>query len=217
MNTFEVEIKFRVGNVSELEDKLQQFGGAGFGESVTELDRFFQHPCRNFAQTDECLRLRKRVFSDGTFEHSLTYKGPKVDASTKTRKEIEIPVTEPERWESLLTALGFYQAASIHKLRRRQKLTVNNRHVDVVLDVLPALPESGRNFVEMETMATEEEIDECRNTILGISDRLGLSNPIQDSYLALVSAETSSFSEHDASSRTIERNRECGKEDSNLH
>ena len=198
MNTFEVEIKFRVGNVSELEYKLQQFGGAGFGESVTELDRFFQHPCRNFVQTDECLRLRKRVFSDGTSEHSLTYKGPKVDVSTKTRQEIEVSVSEPERWNNLLTALGFYQSASIHKLRRRQRLTVNNRHVDVVLDVLPALPESGRNFVEMETMATEEEIDECRHTILGIANQLGLSNPIRDSYLKLVSTETCSFSEHDA-------------------
>ena len=188
MNTFEVEIKFRIENVSELEEKLQQFGGTGFGEPVTEFDSFFQHPCRNFVQTDECLRLRKRLFSDGTSVYSLTYKGPKVDVSTKTRQEIEIPVSEPEHWESLLTALGFHRAASIHKLRRRQRVTINHRHVDVVLDVLPALPESERNFVEMETMATEEEIDECRNLILGIAGQLGLSHPIRDSYLKLVSA-----------------------------
>jgi adenylate cyclase class 2 len=201
MSTFEVEIKFRVENVSEFEDKLQQFGGAGFGESVTEFDRFFQHPCRNFVQTDECLRLRNRLLSDGTSEHSLTYKGPKVDVSTKTRQEIEISVSEPERWESLLTALGFYQSASIHKLRRRQSLTVNHRHVDVLLDILPALPESGRNFVEMEMMATEEEVDECRNTILSITDQLGLSHPIRDSYLQLV-LESLSFSDKDGT-RTI--------------
>ena len=190
MNTFEVEIKFRVENVSELEHKLQQFGGAGFGKTVTESDRFFQHPCRNFVQTDECLRLRNRVLADGTSEHSLTYKGPKIDVNTKTRQEIEISVSEPECWETLLTALGFYQSAAIHKLRRRQELTVNHRHVDVVLDTLPALPEPNRNFVEMETMATEEEIDECRNIILGIADQLGLSHPIRDSYLQLVLAET---------------------------
>jgi len=190
MNTFEVEIKFRVENISELEDKLQQFGGTGFGESATEFDRFFQHPCRNYAETDECLRLRNRLFSDGTSEHSLTYKGPKIDVSTKTRQEIEIPVNEPEHWEGFLTALGFYQTASFHKLRRRQRVTVNHRHVDVVLDVLPALPESSRNFVEMEIMATEDEIDECRKTILDIAEQLGLSDPIRDSYLQLVLAET---------------------------
>ena len=189
MNTFEVEIKFQVENVSEFEHKLQQWSGVEFGESVTEFDIFFQHPCRNFVQTDECLRLRKRVLGDGTSEQSLTYKGPKVDVYTKTRQEIEIPVTEPERWESLLTALGFYQSASIHKLRKRLGLTVNHRHVDIVLDTLPALPESGRNFVELETMATEEECEECRNMILGIAEQLELSHPIRDSYLRLVSIE----------------------------
>jgi adenylate cyclase class 2 len=191
MNTFEVEIKFRVEDLSELEHKLQQFGGIGFDEPVTEFDFFFQHPCRNFAETDECLRLRKRVFLVGTSEHSLTYKGPKVDAYTKTRREIEIPVIEPECWKSLLAALGFYQSASIHKLRRRQRLTVNHRHVDIVLDTLPVLPESERNFVELEMMATEEECEECRNMILGIAEQLGLSHPIRDSYLQLVSAEKS--------------------------
>jgi adenylate cyclase class 2 len=186
MNTFEVEIKFRVNDIAELERRLQQFGGTEFGEPVTESDSFYQHPCRNFVQTDECLRLRNRVLPDGTSEHSLTYKGPKIDPSTKTRQEIEMTIAEPERWESLLTALGFCQSASVQKFRRRQRLTVNHRHVEIVLDTLPALPESARLFVEMEVLATEEELEECRVLILGIAEQLGLSDPIRDSYLKLV-------------------------------
>ncbi|MDR0326870.1 MAG: class IV adenylate cyclase [Planctomycetaceae bacterium] len=187
MKTFEVEIKFRVENAAELERQLQQLGGTGFGELATELDSFFQHPCRDFAQTDECLRLRKRVLPDGTLEHSLTYKGPKIDSTTKTRQEIEIPVAEPEQWESLLVALGFHLSASVQKFRRRQKLTRNGRNVEIVLDTLPALPESGRLFVEMETMASEEEVDECRSLLLDIAQQLGLSEPIRESYLKLQS------------------------------
>jgi adenylate cyclase class 2 len=197
MSTFEVEIKFQINNIAELEQRLQQqFGGAefgtfgfgtvGFGESVTESDSFFQHPSRNFAQTDECLRLRKRLLSDGTSEYFLTYKGPKIDASTKTRQEIEMSITEPERWETLLLALGFYPTASVQKLRRRQTLTLNRRRVEIVLDTLPALPESTRFFLEMETLATAEEIEECRSLILDIADQLGLTEPIRDSYLKLV-------------------------------
>jgi adenylate cyclase class 2 len=186
MSTFEVEIKFRVDNVAELERKLQQFSDTGFGKPVTEFDSFFQHPCRNFVQTDECLRLRKRVLPDGASEHSLTYKGPKVDSNTKTRREIEITVAEPEQWESLLTALGFHKSATVEKFRKRQRLTMNHRPVDIVLDTLPALPESDRLFVEMETMATEEEVDECRILILDLAEQLGLNDPIQDSYLKLV-------------------------------
>jgi adenylate cyclase class 2 len=186
MTTFEVEIKFRVENVTALEHKLQQLGGTGFGEAVTESDSFFQHPCRNFVHTDECLRLRHRMLPDGISEHSLAYKGPKIDTSTKTRQEIELSVTEPEHWEIFLAALGFRKTASVQKFRRRQKLTVNHRHVEIVLDTLPDLPESSRLFVELETFANEEEVEECRSLVLGIADQLGLSAPIRDSYLKLV-------------------------------
>ena len=186
MNTFEVEIKFRVKNIEGLERQLQQFGGTGFGEQVTEYDSFFQHPCRNFVQTDECLRLRTRTVTDGTSEHSLTYKGPKIDASTKTRQEIEIPVTEPEHWKNLLSALGFCPVASVQKFRRPMTLTVEHRHVNVVFDTLPDLPESARHFVEIETLATKKDVEECRLLILGIASQLGLSEPIRDSYLKLV-------------------------------
>jgi len=186
MYTFEVEIKYRVEDIATLERQLQQWGGTEFGEQVTDYDSFFQHPCRNFVQTDECLRLRNRVFPDGTSEHSLTYKGPKIDAVTKTRQEIEMPVAEPERWESLLTALGFCKSASLHKFRRRQKLTVNHRQVDFVFDTLPALPESGRQFLEMETLATEDNLEECRSLLLDIAGQLGLREPIRESYLKLV-------------------------------
>ena len=186
MRTFEVEIKFRVGETTKLERQLQQWGGTGFGEEVTDCDMFFQHPCRNFVQTDECLRLRSRIFSDGTSEHSLTYKGPKIDTLTKTRQEIEVSIAEPEHWENLLNALGFRKSASLQKFRRRQKMTVNHRQIDFVLDTLPTLPESSRVFLEMETLASEEELEECRTLLLDIAEQLGLSEPIRDSYLKLV-------------------------------
>ena len=186
MDTFEVEIKFRVQNVSELEGQLRQIGGTGFGEPVTESDSFFQHPCRNFAQTDECLRLRQRTLPDGSSEHSLTHKGPKIDISTKTRQEIEIPITEPERWESLLTALGFNKSASIQKFRRRQGLIVQNRHVEILFDTLPALPVLQQQFVEMEILASDDEVEKSRKVILDLAEQLGLSEPIRDSYLKLV-------------------------------
>jgi len=192
---FEVEIKFRIESITELEHRLQQFGGAQFGEEVTESDSFFQHPCRDFVQTDECLRLRNRQFSDGMSEQSLTYKGPKIDTNTKTRQEIEIPVAEPERWESLLVALGFCPLASVQKLRRRMKLTVNHRHVEMTLDTLPALPEPHRHFVELETLATEAELEECRSLIFDIAGQLGLEEPILDSYLKLVQNGSAMFTE----------------------
>ena len=190
MSTFEVEMKFRAEDVSELERKLQRIGGTSFSEPVMESDSFFLHPCRNFVETDECLRLRQRELPVGTSEHSLTYKGPKIDAITKTRQEIEISITEPERWESLLIALGFRKSASVQKFRRRQGLTVQNRHVEIVFDTLPALPESSRQFIEMEILAPAEEVEECRNLILDLAEQLGLNEPIRESYLKLVQTQS---------------------------
>jgi adenylate cyclase class 2 len=155
-----------------------------------ESDLFFQHPCRDVVQTDEALRLRKRELPDGTFEHSLTYKGPKLDTRTKTRQEIELPVTEPEQWESLLTALGFNKLASVQKFRRQTKLIVNHRHVEITLDTLPALPEASRTFLEVETLATAEGLEECRSLILDIAEQLELGEQIRDSYLKLVQDAT---------------------------
>jgi len=186
MRTFEVEIKYRITDITKLELQLRHWGGSGFGGEVTDCDTFFQHPCRDFVQTDECLRLRNRILSDGSSEHSLTYKGPKIDALTKTRQEIEIPIAEPHHWESLLNALGFCKSASLHKFRRRLTLTLNHRQIDFVFDTLPALPESSRLFLEMETLATEENLEECRTLLLDIAGQLGLSEPIQESYLNLV-------------------------------
>ena len=184
---FEVENKFRVDDITELKHRLQRrFGNVEFSEPVTESDSFFQHPCRDFVQTDECLRMRKRQFSDGTTEHSLTYKGPKTDVRTKTRQELEIPITEPQHWESLLVALGFRSWAFVQKFRQRMQLTVNNRRIEIVLDTLPALPESNRLFLEVETLAVAEDVEACRTLILDLAGQLELGAPVQDSYLKMV-------------------------------
>ena len=186
-----MEIKYQVKDAADLERRLRErFGSAGFSGPVMESDTFFQHPCRDFVQTDECLRLRERRLSEGAFEHTLTYKGPRIDTSTKTRLETEMPITEPEQWESLLTALGFRRWASVQKFRRRMPLVVDGRHVEIVLDTLPALPEPCRLFAEMETLAGESELDECRSLILGIAGQLALGEPIRDSYLKLVLAQS---------------------------
>ena len=59
MLSFEVEIKFQVYDVVKLEQQLRELAnGDVFGEPVIESDSFYQHPSRDFTQTDECLRIR---------------------------------------------------------------------------------------------------------------------------------------------------------------
>ncbi len=113
---YEVEQKHRVADIAALIASLTK-RGAQLGEPMEQSDQYFAHPCRDFANTDEALRIRtvggKSV---------VTYKGPKLDTTTKTRREIELSL-DPEdaggaEFHELLAALGFTPVAVVRKQRR---------------------------------------------------------------------------------------------------
>jgi adenylate cyclase class 2 len=81
---YEVEQKFRVGDLLATERALRDLG-ATVTSSIKQSDTYFSHPARDFRKTDEILRLR----CDGD-ANCITYKGPRIDSETKTRLEIEI-------------------------------------------------------------------------------------------------------------------------------
>lgn len=85
---YEVEQKYPVADVAALEARLAD-AGAGWHGVVEQVDRYFGHPSRDFADTDEALRLRRTA--DGVV---ITWKGPRLDAAAKTRREIELPLAE---------------------------------------------------------------------------------------------------------------------------
>ena len=82
-------------------------GRRASGNGRRRSDRYFAHPSRDFARTDEALRLRRI----GEFNF-ITYKGPKLDATTKTRREIEIGLADGQQAATdaaeLLAAIGFH-------------------------------------------------------------------------------------------------------------
>ena len=87
---FEVEQKFRVADIGAIEDQLRGLGAAIAAE-MRQTDCYFAHPSRDFAVTDEALRIRRAGQGN-----SVAYKGPKIDAVMKTRREIEIPLPDGE-------------------------------------------------------------------------------------------------------------------------
>src|SRR5438552_3145030 len=74
----EVEMKFPAADFTGIERLLAERGAVA-QESLEEVDHYFNAPDRDFAQTDEALRLRRI----GPANYA-TYKGPKRDAQTKT-------------------------------------------------------------------------------------------------------------------------------------
>ena len=135
---YEVELKYRVADVPEVEAALERLGASWHG-TAEQVDRYFNHPSRDFAVTDEALRLRSTAVGV-----AITWKGPRLDATAKTRREIELPLalaavpaaakalaavpaaTEAlaavpatlDCWTGLLEALGFRRVREVVKRRR---------------------------------------------------------------------------------------------------
>ncbi|AIF70058.1 adenylate cyclase [Palaeococcus pacificus DY20341] len=142
-------------------------------------DTYYQHPCRDFSKTDEALRVRIKRFN-GHFEAFLTYKGPKLDEFSKTRKEIEVPIEDPDKYEEILKELGFKEVLTVRKVREKYFV---KKGIIITLDEIEELGK----FVEIEAMAQEEEdIDKLVNSLKKILKEIGIKKFERKSYLELL-------------------------------
>jgi adenylate cyclase, class 2 len=177
---YEVELKLKAAH-APVRRRLAEIGAREAG-SVAEVDVYYQAPHRDFAATDEALRLRRQEGSG--VRHLLTYKGPKLDTRSKTRIEHEVEVADPEPVDAALQALGFEPAARVSK-RRTSFLHQGYR---IALDEVEGLGE----FVEVEGSADAEGRDRVREDVRRIVAALGLdpNAQIRRSYMELL-AESS--------------------------
>jgi adenylate cyclase class 2 len=181
----EIEMKFPGVDVAALERLLAAWG-ARPDRPVEEADSYFNSPDphRDFARTDEALRLRQ--VGPANF---VTYKGPKRGTQTKTRTEIEVPLGDGEQaardFAAILTHLGYRFVAVVRKRRRVYHLQRDGFPLQVCLDDVEGL---GR-FAEVEIMAPEEQLDAARAVLLRTAAALGLSGEERRSYLELLLAQ----------------------------
>ncbi|WP_324735895.1 class IV adenylate cyclase [Thermococcus sp. SY098] len=142
-------------------------------------DIYYQHPCRDFSKTDEALRIRIKRFN-GHFEAFLTYKGPKLDNMSKTRKEIEVPISDVDAYSDLLTSLGFEKVLTIVKVREKYYV---EKGVTITLDEVEGLGK----FIEIEKLVKEEkDIKNEVKKLRGILEDLGVERFERRSYLELL-------------------------------
>jgi adenylate cyclase class 2 len=177
---YEVEMKFPVSDQVALDARLAELGATSSAAQV-ERDVYFAHPARDFAQTDEALRVRRKGRAN-----FLTYKGPKLDATTKTRHEIDLPLPPEEEtaqaWTGLLDALGFTVVGEVRKSRRKAYVVWQGRSVEVSLDEVERLG----TFVELELVVEPAEAEAAKNCIASLAERLQLEKSVRKSYLELL-------------------------------
>ncbi|WP_266077571.1 class IV adenylate cyclase [Haladaptatus caseinilyticus] len=178
---YEVEVKVRADHEA-VRDRLNELGARALG-TVTQEDFYYDAPHRDFAKTDEALRIRQEAGEDETVE-VVTYKGPLVEEESKTRKEHETVVGDSETVDALLSALGFEATETVHKERERYEL---DGYV-VTLDSVTGLGE----FVEVEAAAKADDVESVREGAFDVLVDLNLdpNEQVRTSYLGLLLEDT---------------------------
>jgi adenylate cyclase class 2 len=179
--SYEVEVKYRSVDHDQLAAQLDRMGATAAG-AVDHEDLYFNHPARDFAQTNEAFRLRRVGAAN-----RLTYKGPRHSGPTKTRKEIEVGFAdgpdEFRRMAGLFESLGFRPVATIRKRRESFHLNFREHAMEVALDVAELLG----CFAEIETIAASQAaLPAAQQAVLALASALGLSEVEPRSYLRMV-------------------------------
>lgn len=165
----EIEIKSYCDNREDVLQRIISRGGR-FKERAIEHDIYFNHPCRDFAITDEALRIR--VIDKRTI---LTYKGPKIGDTTKTRFEEEVLFDNLESMQTVLLRLGFTMVDEVVKKREIYCINDVDICVDEVVDV--------GSFVELEKLGEDKE--KIEKELFALAEELGLHRFETRSYLEL--------------------------------
>ncbi len=177
---YEVEQKYRIADPDAVAHRLDTLD-ARWGTDIRQKDQYFAHPSRDFAVTDEAFRIRQ--VGDANF---VTYKGPKIDSTTKTRRELELPLPHgadyEKRFTELLALLGFASVAIVSKVRRPAVVQWQGGPIEVVVDQV----EQVGDYVELEVQADQEGLDAARQRLVSLGRELGLEEVERRSYLELL-------------------------------
>ncbi len=176
----EIEMKFRVPDWEFIVDRMNTWN-AKPDPLRKDSDHYFNAPDRDFAQTDEAVRIRQIGTSN-----FLTYKGPKIDRETKTRLEVELPIAEGAEAAAtavrFLSGLGFRPVSAVMKTRQVYRLNRGGFDVSICLDDVGAV---GR-FVELEIMAEAEQLQDAKAVLAQMAQELNLTDTERRSYLQLL-------------------------------
>lgn len=125
----EVEYKAHVKDIKKILNYL-----INLGYKKTDIDFediYFSHPCRDFRDRDEEIRLRIDHANLNVFY--LTYKGPSMDKNRSARVELEIEFNDLEKFKTfkeILRGLGF--KTSYWKRKKGWLLSKDNMEITLV-------------------------------------------------------------------------------------
>ncbi len=190
----EVEIKVRLLNPDEMRKNFKKKNGK-YKFSLIHEDTYFNMPneLRDFRQTDEALRIRKSIEYDKhdkdnkkNCRYYITYKGKKIDLTTKSRKELEVKISDGEEMKEILKILGFQEIYTVKKERELYEFNFEDNNIEALIDYIPILKE---HFLEVEIVTeSPEHLNEVSEILFRFLSIFGIKKEesIRKSYLELI-------------------------------
>ncbi|MBR6014743.1 MAG: class IV adenylate cyclase [Firmicutes bacterium] len=210
----EVEIKAFLGDKSaaikeDLIKKLRELG-FGFDYACDESDCYYQAPDRDFRKTDEALRIRSVRISENVCDGNagivepgtekgagrglaesralVTYKGPKQDSESHTRKEIELELKDPEATAELFKSLGYKPVFTVSKHR---EVYVRDSNLSEAMNSNTSTNEVEANLGDKRACAEsgsipgflEDRISVCIDDVGGLGFAVEIEKLIEDNSL----------------------------------
>jgi adenylate cyclase class 2 len=214
--TLEVEVKIKLTDKPVFFKRLRELN-AKHVSNIIHTDIYYNSPYgdRDFAKTDEALRLRKNIeykiksstsqsrkkvnpeSSDFVFNIpqpdnacaetcDITYKGPKLDALTKSRIEHVCEIMDSCAMDSILEAIGFKQIITIRKERMLFEIDYKGTHIGIMVDTIQYLEGT---YAEFEIVVEDkQQMSEAKTLIFSLMHEMGYSeqDSIRTSYLELI-------------------------------
>ena len=162
----EVEVKAKINSFEEMRGKLNKINAIKVKTEHQE-DRYFNSPVKDFAQTDEALRIRETKSED---KHDLfiTYKGPKIDAKSKTREEVEMEIEDADKCSKIFENLGFKEVRTVVKDREYYKY----ENYEISLDNVHGLDP----YMEIEiSLDDDSDYTKAQESIFELFEKLGIT------------------------------------------
>ena len=175
----EIELKFKVDDVAALElvSKMLHEKHFIFQGEEESTDTYYEDIFGNLLQHNEWFRVRKETIFNET-EYSLTFKGPK---EKDARTEFNIGVSSKDIYE-LLEVLGFTKLVVVEKRRSSYQRVMTPFVITVCLDDVLYLGQ----FVEIEILGDETQLEAARRLLYSTATLLGLTQQEDSSYAQMI-------------------------------
>ncbi|MFB6888181.1 class IV adenylate cyclase [Kitasatospora sp. NPDC056327] len=166
----EAELKAAVRDPEGVLTALEERYGPGIAEVYR--DTYYDAPDGSLMDADRELRIRTVHGPDDT-RTVLTYKGARVDEASGSKPEAETRVDDEQAAHEIVRALGFVPRIAFEKRCRNYGFTQDGRQF---LATLVRVPEIDGVFIELETLAPEDDLAPALAAVRSVLTSLGITD-----------------------------------------